>query len=88
MLLPDQRRDLRKSYKRILWFILGIFLFDAFICYLFFRYTNMHPVLNGFIIICITAVLYLLFLVICAKIDKKKKEKMEANKNKDPFTKK
>ena len=48
----------------------------------------MHPVLNGFIIICITAVLYLLFLVICAKIDKKKKEKLEANKNKDPFTKK
>ncbi len=87
MLLPDQRRDLRKTYRRLIWFLVGVFILDVFICFLFFTYTNMHPVLCGFIIICITAILYLLFLVICAKIDKKKKDKMEMNKNKDPFSK-
>lgn len=85
MLLPKEKRDLRKTYKRLLWFLLGVFIFDAFICYLFFRYTTMHPALSGFIIIVITAILYLIFLWICAKIDKRKKTKMEASDKKDPF---
>ncbi len=46
----------------------------------------MNKVLAGFIVICITAILYLLFSLICAKIDKKKKKRLEENKNKDPFT--
>lgn len=87
MLLPKESRDLRKSYKRLGIFILIVFILDVFICFLFFKYTNMHPVLNGFIIICITAILYLLFLAICAKIDKKKKEKLEKSGKRDPFTK-
>ena len=86
MLLPKEGRDLRKSAKRLGWFLLGVFLFDVFIAFLFFTYTQINQVLCGFIIICITAVLYLLFLLICAKIDKKKKEKLESSGKKDPFT--
>ena len=86
MLDPKESRNLKKTSKRLLIFLLIVFVFDVFICFLFFRYTSMSPVLCGFIIICITTVLYLLFSLICAKIDKKKKEKLEKNKNKDPFT--
>lgn len=86
MLLPKEGRDLRKTSKRLMWFLLGVFIVDAFICFLFFKYTQMNKVLAGFIIICITGVLYLLFLFICAKIDKKKKEKLEKSGKKDPFS--
>ncbi len=86
MLLPNESRDLRKKYKRLLWFLPCVFVFDVFVCFLFFEYTSINKILAGFIVICITAVLYLLFSLICAKIDKKKKGKLEQNKNKDPFT--
>lgn len=85
-LLPNESRDLRKKYKRLIWFLLAVFIFDVFICFLFFEYTSMNKVLAGFIVICITAILYLLFSLICAKIDKKKQKRLEENKNKDPFT--
>ena len=87
MLDPKERRNLKKTSKRLLIFLLIVFVFDVFICFLFFRYTSMSPVLCGFIIICITTVLYLLFSLICAKIDKKKKERLENSDKKDPFTK-
>lgn len=86
MLKPEQSRDLRKTYKRLIGFLVSIFIFDVFIAFLFFRYTKIHAVLCGFIIIVITGFFYLLFLAICAKIDKKKKEKLEASGKKDPFT--
>lgn len=87
MLMPKESRDLRKTMKRLGIFLLIVFLFDVFICFLFYRYTELSGVLIGFIIICITAVLYLLFLLICARIDKKKKERLEKSGKKDPFTK-
>lgn len=86
MLLPKEGRDLRKTSKRLMWFLIGVFLLDVFICFLLFYYTDMHPALSGFIIICITALLYLLFLWICAKIDKRRKEKLEKSGKKDPFS--
>ena len=88
MLKPEDSRDLKKSYKRLAWFLVCILLFDAFIAYLLYRYTAISDVLCGFIIICITTLVYLLFLAICAKIDKKKKEKLEKAGKKDPFTRK
>ncbi len=86
MLDPKERRNLKVSNKRLAIFLAIIFVFDCFIAFLFFKYTNLHSVLCGFIIIVITAILYLLFLLICAKIDKNK-EKKRANRGKrDPFT--
>ncbi len=86
MLEPTERRNLKKSTKRLLIFLLPIFLLDAFIAYLFFEYTNMHPVLCGFIIIVFTSAVYLIFMWVCAKIDKKKEKKREEAGKKDPFT--
>ena len=87
MMLPNETRDLKKKSKRLVWFILGICLFDAFIAFLFFRYVpGISQVLVGFIIICITGLLYLPFTLICAKIDKKKAEKIKNAGKKDPFS--
>lgn len=85
---PEDSRDLKKHYNRTIWFLLIVFLFDAFIVYLLINYASLSPILSGFIIILITSLLYLCFWLICAKIDKKKKEKFEKNKFKDPFSKK
>lgn len=81
-----EKRDLKKTYKRLIWFILGVFLIDAFVCFLLFKYTNINEVLAGFIIIVLSTLLYLLFSFVCAKIDKKKKEKLEKSGKKDPFS--
>ena len=75
-----------KTYKRLAIFLVIVFIFDAFIAYLFYRYTQINTVLCGFIIIVITSILYLLFLWICGKIDKRKKKKLEESGKKDPFT--
>lgn len=88
MLKPEQSRDLRKTYKRLMIFLVIAFIFDAFIAFLLFKYTKLSSVLCGLIIIIITAFLYLLFLGICANIDKKKAQKLEEKGNKDPFTRK
>ena len=82
----NERRDLKVRNKRLLWFILCVFILDAFVCFLLFKYTSMSQVLAGFIIIVLTALLYLLFLVLCDKIDKKRKEKLEKSGKKDPFS--
>ena len=46
---------------------------------------GLNAVLNGFIIICLAGIFYLVFLFICAKIDKKKGKEREKDKNRDPF---
>lgn len=85
---PEDSRDFKKQYNRTIWFLLLVFLLDAFIVYVLINYASLSPVLSGFIIILITSLLYLCFWLICAKIDKKKKERLEKNKYKDPFSKK
>ncbi|MBQ8444046.1 MAG: hypothetical protein IJX25_01655 [Clostridia bacterium] len=85
-LRPNEARDLKKSYKRLGWFLLGVLLIDAFIAFLLYSYTSIGDFLCGFIIVVITGVLYLIYLWICAKTDKKKKEKLEKSGKRDPFT--
>lgn len=86
-LKPTERRDLRKSYKRIGWFILGIFLIDAFIAFLIYRANpEFNGVLCGVIIISITTVLYLVYIWVLNKLEKRKKEKLEKSGKKDPFS--
>ena len=87
MLEPSSKRDLKKSYKRLMIFLAIIFVFDGFIAFLFIKYTNMHPVLCGFLIIVITTFFYLIFLAICAKIDQRKKKRISESGKKDPFSK-
>ena len=87
MMKPEDKRDLKKSYKRLALFLAIVFVFDAFIAFLFFKYTKINEILCGFIMVVITGILYLLFTLICAKIDYNKKKKIEESGKKDPFTK-
>ena len=87
MLNPKSGRDLRRNYKRLMIFLIGFFVFALILCYLL-GLAGIHPVLNGFIIIVCAGVFYLLFLFICAKIDKNKAKKLEEEATKDPFVKK
>ena len=50
MLNPHEGRNLKKSYKRLLIFLISVVLFDVFIAFLFFKFTKIHSVLCGFII--------------------------------------
>ena len=88
MLKPEESRNLKKTQKRLAIFLAIVFLFDVFIAFLLFKYTKIHSVLCGVIICVVTALLYLLFLVVCAKIDKKKEERLKEKGHKDPFTRK
>ena len=86
-LKPNESRDLKKTYKRIGWFLLGILLIDGFFGFLLYYYfPNINDVLCGFIIIVITAALYLLYSWLCARFDKRKKERLERSGKKDPFS--
>jgi len=86
MLRPRESRDLKKTYKRLCVFLVIAFILDAFLAFIFYKYTRVNEFLIGFIIIIWTTILYLLFLFICAKIDKRKKRKIEEGGKKDPFS--
>ena len=86
MLAPKEEKNLRKTYKKFFIFLGIAFIFDAFICFLLLSYTQISSVLAGFIIIVITFILYLLFSLVCARIEKRKAEKLEKSKKKDPFS--
>lgn len=86
MLQPKESRDLKKTYKRLCIFLVIAFVIDAFLAFILFSYAKISEVLCGFIIIVWTTLLYLMFLFICAKIDKRKKAKIEKEGKKDPFT--
>ncbi|MBO5395197.1 MAG: hypothetical protein J6A28_04810 [Clostridia bacterium] len=86
ILKPNESRDLKKSYKRILWFLLGVLLIDAFIAFILYRYTAISDFLCGLVVVLFTTIAYLIYLWICGKIDKRKKEKLEKSGEKDPFS--
>ena len=86
MLNPKESRDLKKTYKRLCVFLVIAFIIDAFLAFILYRYAKINDILCGFIIIVWTTLLYLLFLLICAKIDKRKKERIEKEGKKDPFS--
>ena len=82
---PRTNKKLHKSYKRMIWFICGFFLFAMVIAYLL-HLAGLNEILIGFIIICLASVFYLLFLFVCAKIDKKKEGQAKEKSKRDPFT--
>ena len=85
MLAPKESKTLRKTLKRTMWFLVGIFAFCLVECYLL-QLAGLSAVVNGFVIIVTAAVFYLIFLLICAKIDKKKELRRVEEKTKDPFS--
>lgn len=79
-------RDLKRKYKRLLIFLAIIFVVELVLCYLLMM-AGLSNVLCGVIIVLSASIFYLLFLWICAKIDKKRAERLEKEATKDPFTK-
>lgn len=79
-------RDLKRKYKRMLIFLAIIFVVELVLCYLLMM-AGLSNVLCGVIIVLSASIFYLLFLWICAKIDKKRAERLEKEATKDPFTK-
>lgn len=79
-------RDLKRKYKRMLIFLAIIFVVELVLCYLLMM-AGLSNVLCGVIIVLSASIFYLLFLWICAKIDKKRVERLEKETTKDPFTK-
>ncbi len=85
MINPKESKQLNRRYKRMIWFVGIFFVFALVECYLL-QLAGLSPVLNGLIIILTAGVFYLLYLFICAKIDKKREAKREQEKNRDPFS--
>ena len=86
MIAPKESKSLKKSTKRLLWFLIGTFCFCLPECYLLARFAKISAVVNGIIIISTACVFYLIFLLVCAKIDKKREKDRLENSTKDPFS--
>ncbi len=84
--MKNERREISKKMKRAMWFIAGYFVVALIISSLLILYTNIPQWLNGLVIVVSAGLFYLIFLFVCAKIDKKKEEKKKDILNKDdPF---
>ena len=81
----NNKKEFKKNLKRMAWF-LGIYFVFALFFSALLQIAGVPQWLNMIIIIIVAGVCYLLFWLICAKIQKKRAE-MEQEKTKefDPF---
>ena len=85
--MQSERRDFNRRLKRAGIFIGCYFFVAIVISTLLVLYTSVPQWLNGLIIIVGASIFYLIFLVICDKIDKKKDARRKAALDKrDPFS--
>ena len=85
--MASPKREFGKNMKKAGIFIACYFVVALIISTLLILYTDIPQWLNGLVIVVSAAVFYLIFLVICGKIDKKKEErKKQALKKSDPFS--
>lgn len=80
------KRPMKKQVKRTMWFIAAYAVVALVISSVLIVFTNVPQWLNMIVIIVLAGVFYLLFLWICAIIDKKKAEKDAQNPKDDPFS--
>ncbi len=82
--MDSGKRQMKKQFKRTMWFI-GVYAVVALVvATLLIVYTNIPQWLNMIVIIVLAGVFYLPFLWICARLDKKKQEKQDQKD--DPFS--
>ncbi len=87
MLQPKDKRPMKKAMKRFVWFVVAYFVVAILVAGLLIAYTNIPQWANMIICVVLAGAMYLVFLGICAKIDKKKKEKEESEpKKKDIYS--
>ncbi len=86
--MKSEKREFNKKVKRAGIFIACYFFVALIISSLLILYTDIPQWLNGLVVIVSAGVFYLIFVVICDKIDKKKEERKKniLEKN-DPFAK-
>ena len=83
--MAGMKREHKKKVKRVSWFLGVYFVLALFLCALLIV-VGIPQWLNMLIIVVFGGILYLLFLLICGKIDKKKEEEAEEKtKEFDPF---
>lgn len=80
------RRQMKQQMKRTMWFICVYAVIALIISTVLIVYTDIPQWLNMLVIVVVAGVFYLLFLWICAIIDKKKAEKQQQNPKDDPFS--
>lgn len=80
------KRPMKKQVKRTMWFIAVYAVIALVISSVLIVFTNVPQWLNMIVIIVLAGVFYLLFLWICAIMDKKKAEKDAQNPKDDPFS--
>ena len=85
--MHSERREFNRKLKRAGIFIACYFVVAIVISTLLVLYTSVPQWLNGLIVIVGASVFYLIFLVICDKIDKKRDiRRRAALGKKDPFS--
>jgi len=85
--MQNDRREFNKNLKRAGIFIGCYFVVGLIISTLLILYTSVPQWLNGLIVILCASVFYLIFFLICSKIDKKKAERRrDVLDKKDPFS--
>ena len=87
MLEPKDRRPIKKTMRRFVWFVVAYFVVALVVAGLLIAYTNIPQWANIIICVVLAGAMYLAFLWICAKLDKKEKEKEESQpKKKDIYS--
>ena len=84
--MKSGKQEFNRKMKRAMIFIACYFVVALLISSLLIIYTDIPQWLNGMVIVISAAVFYLIFLFVCAKIDKKKEERTKDSlKKNDPF---
>lgn len=83
--MQNNKREIKRNVKRTAWFIGIYFVFALFFAYLLSA-LYIPQWLNMMILVVTAGIFYLLFWLVCVKIDNKKKEREESKpKDFDPF---
>ena len=86
--MKSEKREFNKKMKRAGIFIGIYFVVALLISSLLILYTDVPQWLNGLVIVVSAGVFYLIFYIICDKIDKKREQKTKESLDKnDPFAK-
>lgn len=83
--MESTKRVMKRNVKRTAWFIGIFFIFALFFCALL-NIAGIPQWLNIMILVITAGVCYLLFWLVCVKIDKRREEKEQTKtKEFDPF---
>ena len=83
--MENNKRELKRKTKRMAWFI-GIFFVFALFFAALLQIAGVPQWLNMVIIVLTAGICYLLFMLVCGKLDKRREEaEKEKTKEFDPF---